>query len=168
MEAPLSELPALARFAEELGYTDVWSLESNALDGFTPLAAVAAVTRTHPAPHRHHPGLDPAGLAPRHARSRMAELAPGCFVLGLGSSTEVVVQQWFDVPFSRPLTRTREAALAVRALLSGQRVRAMKLRRSPRARLPIYIAALGPKMLRLAGGSGGWCRLLPLRPSHNP
>jgi len=84
----------------------------------------------------------------------MAELAPGCFVLGLGSSTEVVVQQWFDVPFSRPLPRTREAALAVRALLSGQRVRAMKLRRAPRARLPIYIAALGPKMLRLAGEVG--------------
>jgi len=58
------------------------------------------------------------------------------------------------VPFSWPLTRTREAALAVRALLSGQRVRAMKLRRAPRARLPIYIAALGPKMLRLAGEVG--------------
>jgi len=154
MEAPLSELPALARFAEELGYTDVWSLESDALDGFTPLAAVAAVTEHVRLGTAIIPAWTrPAGLLAMHAAA-MAELAPGRFVLGLGSSTEVVVQQWLDVPFSRPLTRTREAALAVRSLLSGQRVSAMKLRRPPRVRVPIYIAALGPKMLRLAGEVG--------------
>lgn len=120
MAAPLSELPAFARFVEELGYTDIWSLESNALDGFTPLAAVAAVTERVRLGTAMIPAWTrPAGLLAMHAAA-MAELAPGRFMLGVGSSTEVVVRQWLDVPFSRPLGRTREAVRAVRSLLGGQ------------------------------------------------
>jgi alkanesulfonate monooxygenase SsuD/methylene tetrahydromethanopterin reductase-like flavin-dependent oxidoreductase (luciferase family) len=73
-------------------------------------------------------------------------------VLGLGSSTPVVVQQWLGVPFSQPLTRTREAALAVRRLLAGEKVGGMRLARLPGGgEVPIYLAALGPKMLQAAG-----------------
>lgn len=157
LELPLSELPAMARRAEKLGYTDAWSLESNGLDGFTPLTAVAAVTQTMRLGTAIIPAWTrPAGLLAMHAAA-LAELAPGRFVLGIGSSTPVIVEQWLGIPFSRPLSRTREAALAVRGLLAGERVAGMRLSRPPRDReVPIYIAALGPKMLRAAGevGSG--------------
>jgi probable F420-dependent oxidoreductase len=152
LDVPLRELPALARRAEELGYTDAWSMESNGLDGFTPLAAAAAVTERMRLGTAIIPAWTrPAGLLAMHAAA-LAELAPGRFVLGLGSSTPVVVEQWLGVPFSRPLSRTREAALAVRALLAGERVGGMRLARPPREQtVAIYVAALGPRMLRMAG-----------------
>jgi len=87
-DVPLSELPDFARLAEELGYTDAWSMEVNGLDGFTPLAAVAAVTGLRVGTAIIPVFIRPPGLLAMHAAA-MAELAPGRFVLGIGSSTPV-------------------------------------------------------------------------------
>jgi probable F420-dependent oxidoreductase len=149
-DVPLSELPDFARLAEELGYTDAWSMEVNGLDGFTPLAAVAAVTGLRVGTAIIPVFIRPPGLLAMHAAA-MAELAPGRFVLGIGSSTPVVVEQWLGVPFAQPLTRTRETAVAVRALLAGERHGNMRLARPPAEPPAIYLAALGPKMLQSAG-----------------
>jgi probable F420-dependent oxidoreductase len=150
-EGSLAELPALARRAEALGYTDAWSQESNALDGFTPLAVMAAVTERMRLGTAVIPAFTrPPGLLAMHAAA-LAELAPGRVVLGLGASTQVVVEKWLGVPFSKPLARTREAAAAVSALLRGERVGGMKLARPPASPPPIFLAALGPKMLRSGG-----------------
>ena len=143
---PLAELPAIGRRAEALGYTDAWSFEINLYDAFSPLAAVAAVTETMRLGTAIAPVFfRPAGVLAMHAAT-LAELAPGRFVLGIGSSTPVVVKQWMGVPFSRPVTRTREMAVAVRALLAGERVGALRLGHPPAVPPPIWMAALGERM----------------------
>jgi alkanesulfonate monooxygenase SsuD/methylene tetrahydromethanopterin reductase-like flavin-dependent oxidoreductase (luciferase family) len=150
-EVLLSEVPALARFAEDLGYTDAWTYETNGLDVFTPLAAAAIGTR------RMRVGTGIAGAFTRppqilamHASS-LWELAPGRTVLGLGSSTEAIVSDWMGIPFDRPRTRTRQAVEQVRALLQGERVGSFKLSRPPSGPVPVYVGGFGEAMLRMVG-----------------
>ena len=138
------------RRAEALGYTDAWSFEINVFDAFSPLAAAAAVTERMRVGSAIAPAFFRApGLLAMHAAT-LGELAPGRFVLGLGSSTPVVVEQWMGIPFARPVTRTREIVLATRALLAGERVGGMRLGRPPSTPVPIWMAALGDRMLAAA------------------
>jgi probable F420-dependent oxidoreductase len=146
-------LAALAGRAEELGFTDGWSFEVNGFDAFTPLAAAAAGTARMRLGTAIVPVFTrPAGLTAMHAAA-MADLAPGRFVLGLGCSTPTVVETWLEVPFSRPLSRVRDTAVKVRKLLQGERVGALRLGVPP-VEVPIFIAALGDRMLELAGEVG--------------
>jgi alkanesulfonate monooxygenase SsuD/methylene tetrahydromethanopterin reductase-like flavin-dependent oxidoreductase (luciferase family) len=147
----LTDLPAVAGRAEELGYTDAWSYERNVYDAFTPLAALAPVTRQlRLGTSICNAFTRPAGLIAMSAAA-LALLAPGRFVLGLGSSTEAIVRGWMGLPFARPLARMRETVSTVRRLLAGEKVGAMKLHRVPEQPVPIYMAALGDRMLQLAG-----------------
>lgn len=148
---PLQGLPELAREAEARGWTDVWSQEARAFDAFTPLACVGAVTRRL----RLGSAIAIAALrAPGMTAMQtaaLASLAPGRVVLGLGASTRVVVQQWHGVPFpARSLTDLRERTLTVRRLLDGERVGGLRLEEPPSEPVPIYLAALGPRMLELS------------------
>lgn len=147
----LQGLPDLAREAEARGWTDVWSQEARALDAFAPLAAVGAVTRRA----RLGSAIAIAALrAPGMTAMQtaaLASLAPGRVVLGLGASTRVVVEQWHGVPFpARPLTDLRERTLTIRRLLDGERVGGLRLEEPPAEPVPIYLAALGPRMLELS------------------
>jgi probable F420-dependent oxidoreductase len=90
----------------------------------------------------------------------VAQLAPGRFVLGLGVSSDTIVERWGGVPFERPLTRMRETTQLVRAMLTepkvsfeGRTVRTQGFRlvAQPPAPVPIYLGALMPPMLELAG-----------------
>ncbi len=154
----LSEVPALAGRAEELGWTDCWSYEINGFDAFTPLAAAAAGTERL----RLGVGIAPAffrppGLLAMHA-SALADLAPGRFVLGLGSSTPTVVEHWMGIPFSKPRTHTVETLRAVRALLAGEKVGGMRIAQPPAEPVPIWMAALGGRMLEAAAAEAdGLC-----------
>jgi probable F420-dependent oxidoreductase len=137
--------------AAHLGIEEAWSYERNVFDAFTPLAAAAAVapelrlgTSIVPVFTR------PPGLLAMSAAG-LAELAPGRFVLGVGGSTETIVTGWMGVPFAKPLRRVRDTVLTVRALLAGERVGKLTLFRPPTVPPPIYMAALGERMLRLAG-----------------
>jgi probable F420-dependent oxidoreductase len=154
----LFELPALARRAEALGWTDCWSFEVNGFDGFTPLATAAAATERLRIGVAIAPVfLRPPGLLAMHA-SAMADLAPGRFILGLGSSTPTVVEQWMGVPFSKPRTRTLETLRAVRALLAGEKVGGMRIAQPPAEPVPIWMAALGGRMLEAAAAEAdGLC-----------
>lgn len=137
--------------ASDLGIEEAWSYERNVFDAFTPLAAAAAVAPTMRLGTSIVPVFTrPPGLLAMSAAG-LAELAPGRFVLGLGGSTETIVTGWMGVPFSQPLKRVRETVLTVRALLEGERVGKLTLFRPPAQPPPIYLAALGEKMLRLAG-----------------
>lgn len=139
----------LAR-AEELGYQEAWAYERNVFDAFSPLAAAAVTTRGIRLGASVVPAFTrPPGLIAMSAAS-VAELAPGRFVLGLGASTPNIVTGWMGLPFARPRDRVRETTLAVRALLEGERVGGMRLHRAPSCSVPLYLAALGERMLALA------------------
>lgn len=160
LDSPLAEQgTALAR-AVDAGYTDLWSAESNGADAFTPLAlaSVAAPTAqlgTAIVPvYTRGPGLLAMSAA------TMADAAPGRFTLGVGSSSDVIVERWNDRPFTDPLGRVRDTVRFLRRALAGEkvdeayptfRVRGFRLERAPATPPRILVAALRAKMLTLAG-----------------
>ncbi len=160
---PLAEHRSWYEELSELGYTDLWSSEADGTDAFTPLALAAAWapdlrlgTAIVPAYTR-----GPALLA--QSVAALAEAAPGRFVLGIGTSSEVIVERWNDLRFDKPYQRTRDVVAFLRRALRGERVdeeletftvRGFRLGRPPAIVPPILVAALRPGMLRLAGRDG--------------
>lgn len=168
MSIPFAGVPLHAQreWIEELadlGYTDVWSSEADGADGFTPLvlasqwapslrlgvAIIPAFTR------------GPAVLA--QSIGAIASAAPGRFVMGIGTSSNVIVERWNGIEFSEPYKRTRDMVRFLRSALSGEKVTAtydtfrvdgFRLGVLPEAPVPILIAGLREGMLRLAGKEG--------------
>ena len=144
----------------DLGYTDAWSAEADGTDAFTPLALAAAW-----APHLRLGSAivpaftrGPALLA--QSAAAMAEAAPGRFALGVGTSSNVIVERWNGIPFEEPYKRTRDVVRFLRAALAGEKVdeqydtftvRGFRLGRPPAVPPKIMVAGLRPGMLRLAG-----------------
>ena len=156
---PLAAHRDLVRELPDLGYTDAWTAETNGTDAFTPLALVAQWAPelrlgTAIAPvYTRGPGL----LAMTAAT--IAELAPDRFVLGIGSSSPVIVSDWNAAEFTEPYGRTRDTLRFLRAALAGEKVSAeyptftvsrFRLERPPASPPKIMLAALRPGMLRLA------------------
>jgi probable F420-dependent oxidoreductase len=158
---PLSDYLALAREAEARGYATLWAGEVGGADAVTTLTLLAGRTeRIHLA----------SGVIPVQTRTpvllgmtaaSLGHLAPGRFRLGLGVSSPTVVARWNGLPFQRPLAQLREAVQIIRTVLAGERVtfegqfyriRNFRLTIPPPPRpVPIYLGALGPRMLQLAG-----------------
>ncbi len=164
----------IAREADDLEYAVCWAAEAYGSDAATVLAFVAAQTRQ----------IDigsavfqiPARSAAMTAMTAatLDTLSGGRFRLGLGLSGPQVSEGWHGVRFDAPLSRTREYVDVVRMALSRQTVRysgkhltlplpdgpgkALKLTVHPvRERIPLYLAAIGPKNLELAGEiADGW------------
>ena len=155
----LSEHGELAREAERRGYTDAWSFEADGLDCFTALAPVALATGMRLGTAIANVFTrGPATLA--MSAASLADLAPGRFCLGLGAGSQPIVEAWNGGRFALPATRVRETVQVVRAALSGQRVvfrgktlsvDGFRLARPPAQPVPIYVAALRPGMLKVAG-----------------
>jgi probable F420-dependent oxidoreductase len=142
-----------------LGYTDVWSAELNGIDAFTPLtlaaqwapqlrlgtAIVGIYTRA------------PVALAV--SAGTLAALAPGRFVMGIGTSSQVAVEQWNGIPFEKPYQRSRDMLRFLRTALSGAKVSqeyetfsvdGFRLDPAPEIPPALALAALRPGMIRLA------------------
>ena len=116
---PLAAHEPLVRRAEAAGYDDLWTGETNGPDGFTPLVLAAAwTTRMRLGTGVVNPFTRAAG--PRPARRRWPTPAAR-FVLGLGSSSDVIVERWNERPFAKPLTRVRESVQVLREILAGGR-----------------------------------------------
>jgi probable F420-dependent oxidoreductase len=144
----------------DLGYSDVWSAEVDGADGFTPLI-VAALSETRlnlgvavTPVYTRGPGLLAMSIA------AMAEVAGGRFVMGLGASSQPVVERWNGIAYDRPYARTRDTLRFVKRALDGEKideafetfeVHGFKLARPVIERPPILLGALRPGMLRLAG-----------------
>jgi len=155
----------LLRRADALGYHDLWSGEATGYDGFTPLALAAAWTERARLgtgvvnPYTRGPAL----LA--QSAAALADASAGRFVLGIGSSSDRIVERWNGIPFEKPLTHVREAVAGLRPVFAGERgAGGFKLEAPPPEPIPIYVAALRGRMLRLAGevGDGAWVNFLPL------
>jgi probable F420-dependent oxidoreductase len=162
---PLAEHRDLLLQAEAAGYTDLWSGETNGPDGFTPLALAAAWT------DRPRLGTGIVGVFQRgpallaQEAAALADASGGRFVLGVGSSSDRIVEGWNQIPFERPLTRVRETLDFLRTALEGERTPSgFKLETKPQHRVPIVLAALRGKMLDLAveRADGAFTNFLPL------
>jgi len=146
---------------EDLGYTDVWSSEANGADAFTPLALASVWapslrlgTAIVPAYTR-----GPATLAQQVGT--MAAAAPGRFVFGVGTSSNVIVEKWNGLDFDEPYKRTRDTVAFLRQALTGAKTDTDATGFSshgfrlgipvPGGTVPILVAALREGMLTMAG-----------------
>ncbi|MCW2998724.1 MAG: class flavin-dependent oxidoreductase [Solirubrobacterales bacterium] len=162
---PLSRHADLFRAAEAAGYDDLWTGETAGADGFTPLALAAAVTdRVRLGTGIVNPFTRGPSVLAQHAAA-LADASQGRFVLGLGSSSNVIVERWNDVPFVKPLSKVREAVQNLRPVLAGERgTGGFKLEVKPEYEIPIVLAALRGKMLGLAAevADGAFTNWLPV------
>jgi len=168
------DLLRLVREAEGMGYDSVWAAEAYGSDAATILAFIAAGTHTLRLGSAifQMPGRSPAMTAMTAAS--IDQLSGGRMLLGIGSSGPQVAEGWHGQRFARQLQRTREYIEVVRMALARERVeyhgetiqlplpggpgKPLKLMISPaQERIPIYLAAIGPKNTALAGEiADGW------------
>jgi probable F420-dependent oxidoreductase len=161
----LRENAELWRRAEAAGYTDLWSGETNGPDGFTPLALASAWT------DEVRLGTGVVGVMQRgrallaQEAAALADASGGRFALGIGASSDRIVEGWNGMPFKKPLGKMAETIDFLRTALAGDRADGgFKLERPPGERVPIIVAALRGGMLRLAveKGDGAFTNFLPL------
>ncbi len=151
-----------SRFEElaDLGYTDLWTAEAMGTDGLTPLALASVWTPRMRFGTAILPAYTrgPALLA--QSVAAMASAAPGRFVCGIGSSSDIIVERWNAIAFERPYQRVRDTVRFLRAALSGAKVteeydtfsvRGFRLGVALEEPVPILVAALREGMLKLAG-----------------
>jgi F420-dependent oxidoreductase-like protein len=175
---------ATAVEADRLGYAVAWVAEAYGSDAPTVLAWVGAQTQRIDlgAGVMQIPARTPAMTAMTAAT--IDTLSGGRFRLGLGVSGPQVSEGWHGVPFAAPLGRTREYVDIVRMALRRQTVaydgkhwqlpipdgpgKALKLIVHPvRPEVPVYLAAVGPKNLELAGEiADGWLAIF-YSPEHS-
>ncbi len=160
--------------AERLGYGSVWAAEAYGSDTATVLAWLAGATTRIKLGSAifQMPARTPAMTAMTAAS--IDQLSGGRMLLGLGSSGPQVAEGWHGQRFARQLQRTREYVAVVRMALARERLeyhgetlelplpdgpgKPLKLMISPvQERIPIYLAAIGPKNTALAGEiADGW------------
>jgi F420-dependent oxidoreductase-like protein len=165
---------ALAQEADRLGYAVVWAAEAYGSDSPSMLAWIAGQTRRIDvgAAVMQIPARSPAMTAMTAAT--IDALSGGRFRLGLGVSGPQVSEGWHGVRFAKPLARTREYVDIVKLAVARKPVayegehytlplpdgagKALRLGfHPPREHIPIYLAAVGPKNLELAGEiADGW------------
>jgi probable F420-dependent oxidoreductase len=147
----------------DLGYTDVWSSEANGADAFTPLALASAWAPSLRLGTAIVPAFTRGPGCLAQSVGSLAQAAPGRVALGLGTSSDVIVEGWNGIPFQRPYERTRDMVRFLRQALTGDKVtaeydtfsvRGFRLGVVPPEPVPILVAALREGMLRLAGREG--------------
>jgi probable F420-dependent oxidoreductase len=85
----------------------------------------------------------------------IAQAAPGRFALGIGTSSNVIVERWNDIPFEHPYEKVRDTVRYLRVALTGEKAEGgFRLGAVPPEPVPILVAALRSGMLRLAGREG--------------
>ena len=147
------------RLAERLGFDSVYTTHIAARDSLTVLMAYAAATERVRLGTGVLPIFSRTPVATAQTAATIDEFSGGRMVLGLGVSHKVTVENWFDSEITKPVTQMREYAGIVRAIFRGEappegeffNTRFQFMGYEARADLPIYVAALSPNMLRLAG-----------------
>ncbi len=154
----------LARKAEdEWGYDAIWLAETGGAESFALAGALSQATSRVEIGTAIVPTYNrtPAVLA--SGAGTLAQLSGDRFILGLGTSSHAIIEQWNGVPFEQPLARVRETVAILRQALAGQktdfegktlRSRGFRLGALPGKPMRIYLAGLREKMLELAGEVG--------------
>ncbi len=156
-----SEIVDCVQLAESLGYESAWVAEGHGGDQFAVLAACATATS------KIQLGTAITSVYVRSvptiamAAATVDQLSEGRFILGVGSSHKVQVEPEHGVAYGKPITRVRECVAIIRELLREGEVRyegdTVTIERfdlwftPKRADLPIYVAAVFPKMMAVCG-----------------
>jgi len=161
---PLADQREIISSMPDFGYTDAWSAELNGTDAFTPLALAAQW-----APQLRL-GTAIVGIYTRAPSTlavqagTLASLAPGRFVMGIGTSSKVAVEQWNGIPFDKPYQRSRDMLRFLKEALTGAKVSheyetfsvdGFRLDPAPQVPPALALAALRPGMVALAAAEAG-------------
>jgi probable F420-dependent oxidoreductase len=162
-----------ARAEREWGYEAIWLAETNGPDSASLAGAIATATSRATIGTAIVPVYNrtPAVLA--MTAGTLAQLSQDRFVLGLGSSSHAIIEGWNGIAFERPLAHVRETVAILRQALEGGktdfegevlRSKGLRIGAVPQRPVPIYLAALRERMLRLAGeiGDGLIVNLFPV------
>lgn len=154
----VSQTVETIQWAEAAGYDDVWLADAGGIDALTLAAVVLQCT------NRIRVGI---AVVPAYTRTpavfaatiaTLSDIAPGRFVLGLGTSSQAMIEGWHGMTLERPLTRMRETTALLQTMLSGEKTQfagttlcSNGYHQPPLAAdVPIMLAALGPAMIKLA------------------
>jgi probable F420-dependent oxidoreductase len=144
----------------DLGYTDVWTAESDGGDGLTPLALASVWEPRLRLGTAILPAYTRAPACMAQSAATLADAAPGRFVLGIGSSSNVIVERWNGVPFEQPYRKVRDMVRFLRDAFTGEKVdrvydtfeiSGFRLGIRPEQPPQIVVAALREGMLKMAG-----------------
>lgn len=156
-----ADIQSLAALAEELGYGEVWMTEGNGRDSLTQLTAIATATSRIGLGTGILPMFSRTPLITAMSAAGLSAVSNGRFILGLGVGNRPAVEDAHGVAYRQPMNHLRDMIQIARGLLDGEEVshqgREISVNGAslggavPDVRVPIYIAALGPRMLQLAG-----------------
>jgi 5,10-methylenetetrahydromethanopterin reductase len=162
---PVQDLANWCKKGERFGFDSIWISEDPYFRDCIPLMAVAALnTRKVPI------ATSIVNLYTKHpvymamAAATIDEISGGRLILGVGRGVKSLIEGELKIPYGSPLTYAREYLVCLRKLLAGETVtfqgKMVKMTRAslhfapPRRRIPILLAAMGPKMLELAAKHG--------------
>jgi alkanesulfonate monooxygenase SsuD/methylene tetrahydromethanopterin reductase-like flavin-dependent oxidoreductase (luciferase family) len=165
METRRDVIVEMAVLADRLGYEIFSTPEGWGFDSTLVLTEIALKTeRIRPMSGILSVWSRTPGAIAMNAAT-LAEISGGRYILGLGASTRALAEGYHNQRFQRPAQKLRETATEVRRLLDGERAdlddgiesRALKMGQAPQPDLPIVIAAMGPKSIRvMAECADGW------------
>ena len=159
----LADTITLVQWAEENGFDDGWFADPGAPDGMTLAAAISPYVK------KLRIGM---AIVPVYTRSPtvlaasadvIGQALPERFVLGLGSSSEAILQNFNGIPMERPLTRVKETAIVLKSIFRGEKTDFTELatvysrgysQEPSDPPIPVYLAALRPKMIEMAAEFG--------------
>lgn len=154
----IAEHAELASLAQTEGLTGAWLSEVNGYDAITQASVVGAAMPGARIGTAIVPMQTREPLLMAMSAASLASVLDGPFVLGLGTSTRVIVEDWHSQPWDKPLSLTREYVSLLRSFFAGERVTTEGRYSYNNSRLgftapdvPIYLAALNDRMLELAG-----------------
>ena len=160
VNVPLPEQKEWCVELESLGYTDLWSSEADAHDAFTPLALASQWAPTLRLGTAIVPAYTRSPALMAQSVATMAAAAPGRFVFGIGTSSDVIVERWNGIGFTEPYRQVRDMVRFLGDSLGGEKVtgtygrsevRGFRLGLVPEQPPQVMVAALREGMLRLAG-----------------
>ena len=160
---PPQETLSVGKLADEAGLDSLWVTESTLAPGRDAVSILGGLSAVTSKVKLASGIINIFTRTPTLIASTCAtldELSNGRAVLGLGTGHRDPLTKWHSVSFEKPITRMREYVELIRAILGGGTVkyygrtvtvRNFKLAVKPLRQVPIYLAAVGPKMAELAG-----------------
>lgn len=159
----LQDTITTVQWAEKNGFDDGWFADPGAPDGLTTAAAIAAYTKTLRIGMAIVPVYTRSPTVLAASADILGQALPGRFILGLGSSSEAILQAFNGIKLEKPLTRVKETAILVRSMMRGEKSDFTDMdtvysrgyaQDSSEPTVPIYLAALRPKMIEMAAEFG--------------